>query len=82
MIHCAVDTAPPRSFPIGPRATLTIVASRVIIRKPSEIAVSPSVGLRTTVEWASNFMRGCQEASCSRVFVASGEPPGSAPRGY
>ena len=55
-IHCAVDTDPPRSLPIGPNATFTIVASRVIIRKPSEIAVSPSVGLRTTVERASDFI--------------------------
>jgi hypothetical protein len=42
--------------PIGPKATFTIVASSVIIRNPKQIAVSPSVGLRTVVRSASNFI--------------------------
>ena len=41
-IHCAVDGAPPRSAPMAPSATFTIVASSVIIRKPAEIAASAS----------------------------------------
>jgi hypothetical protein len=45
-IHCAVDSAPPRSLPIGPSATFTIVASSVIMRKPRQIAVRPSASLR------------------------------------
>ena len=57
MIHWAVDTAPPRSLPIGPGATLTVVASRVIIRKPREIAASPSVGLRTIYRIFGRWMK-------------------------
>jgi hypothetical protein len=41
-------------LPIGPKATFTIVASRVIIRKPNEIAVSPRARLRATLRFASN----------------------------
>ena len=40
--HCAIEGAPPRSEPIAPSATFTIVASRVIIRKPAEIAANAS----------------------------------------
>ena len=40
--HCAIEGAPPRSAPIAPRATFTIVASSVIIRKPAEIAANAS----------------------------------------
>ncbi|MEA2233866.1 MAG: hypothetical protein QOD83_3682 [Solirubrobacteraceae bacterium] len=53
-IHCAVDSAPPRSLPIGPSATFTIVASRVIMRKPNEIATRPRAWLHPTVRFASN----------------------------
>jgi hypothetical protein len=42
-IHRAVDSAPPRSLPIGPSATFTIVASSVIMRKPRQIAVRPGL---------------------------------------
>jgi hypothetical protein len=40
--HCAVEGAPPRSAPIARSATFTIVASRVIIKNPAEIAASAS----------------------------------------
>ena len=40
--HCAIEGEPPRSAPIAPSATFTIVASSVIIRKPAEIAANAS----------------------------------------
>jgi hypothetical protein len=64
-IHCAVDSAPPRSEPIGPRATFTIVASSVIMRKPRQIAVSPSArlcGLMSSV---------CGDVGATACVVAS-----------
>jgi hypothetical protein len=48
-IHCAVESAPPRSEPIGPRATFTIVASSVMMRNPRQIAVSARARLRGLV---------------------------------
>ena len=55
-IHWAVDRAPPRSAPIGPKATFTIVASSVIIKNPNEIPVSPSARLRSIVRFARRLI--------------------------